>query len=59
MSNLNPIQTQAFKDQQYQGYVEDWLKEPLAKQVTGIKLPLSIYEGLRCPWQPLRGIALP
>jgi hypothetical protein len=47
MSNLNPIQTQAFKDQQYQGYVEDWLNEPLAKQVTGIKLPLSIYEALR------------
>jgi hypothetical protein len=47
MSNQNPIQTEAFKEQQYQGYIEDWLNEPLAKQVTGIKLPQSIYKALR------------
>jgi hypothetical protein len=47
MSNPNPVQTEAFKEQQYQGYVEDWLNEPLAKQVTGIKLPQSIYKALR------------
>ena len=47
MSNPNPIQTQTFKDQQYQGYIEDWLNEPLAKQVTGVKLPQSIHEALR------------
>ncbi|MBD2775767.1 hypothetical protein [Iningainema tapete] len=47
MSNPNPVQTQAFKDRQYQGYTEDWLNEPLAKQVTGVKLPQSIYEALR------------
>jgi hypothetical protein len=47
MSNPNPVQTQQFKDQQYQGYIEDWLNEPLAKQVTGVKLPESIHEALR------------
>lgn len=47
MSNQNPVQTEAFKEQQYQGYKEDWLNEPLAKQVTGVKLPQSIYEALR------------
>ncbi|WP_026736141.1 hypothetical protein [Fischerella sp. PCC 9605] len=47
MSNPSPLQTQAFKDQQYQGYKEDWLREPLAKQVTGVKLPQSIHKALR------------
>jgi hypothetical protein len=46
MSNSNPVQTQAFRNQQYKGYIEDWLNEPLSKQVTGVKLPQSIHNAL-------------
>lgn len=46
MANPNPKQTQAFIDQQNKGFIEDWIDEPLAKQVTGLKLPQSIHDAL-------------
>lgn len=45
MSNPNPLQTQEFKEQQFKAYTED-LSEPLAKKVTGVKLPQSIHDAL-------------
>jgi hypothetical protein len=46
MPNPRPKQTQAFIEQQNKGYIEDWINEPLAKQVTGLRLPQSVHETL-------------
>lgn len=45
MSNLAPIQSEEFKEYQFKGYTEE-LTEPLAKKVTGVKLPQSIHDAL-------------
>ncbi|WP_414754311.1 hypothetical protein [Anabaena sp. CCY 9910] len=45
MSNPNPIQSESFKEQQFKGYTEE-LTEPLAKKVTGVKLPQSVHDAL-------------
>jgi hypothetical protein len=46
MPNPRPKQTQAFIEQQNKGYIEDWINEPLAKQVTGLRLPQSVHDTL-------------
>ncbi|BDA71396.1 hypothetical protein RIVM261_002920 [Rivularia sp. IAM M-261] len=46
MPNPRPKQTQAFIEQQNKGYIEDWINEPLAKQVTGLRLPQSVHDML-------------
>lgn len=46
MSNQHPVQTEAFKQHQFKGFVED-SSEPLAKKVTGVKLPESIHGALQ------------
>lgn len=46
MPNPKPKQTQAFLEQQNKGYIEDWINEPLAKQVTALKLPQSVHDTL-------------
>ncbi|MBW4604627.1 MAG: hypothetical protein KME29_34980 [Calothrix sp. FI2-JRJ7] len=46
MPNPRPKQTQAFIEQQKKGYIEDWINEPLAKQVTGLRLPQSVHDTL-------------
>ncbi|MBW4675934.1 MAG: hypothetical protein KME52_18505 [Desmonostoc geniculatum HA4340-LM1] len=45
MSNPDPVQSKEFKEQQFKGYTEE-LTEPLAKKVTGLKLPQSIHDAL-------------
>ncbi|RCJ20160.1 hypothetical protein A6S26_05410 [Nostoc sp. ATCC 43529] len=45
MSNPTPVQSQSFKEQQFKGYTEE-LTEPLAKKVTGLKLPQSVHDAL-------------
>ncbi|MBD2771112.1 hypothetical protein [Iningainema tapete] len=43
--NPNPVQTQEFKDRQFQAYGERE-NVPLAKKVTGIRLPQDVHEAL-------------
>ncbi|WP_138503404.1 hypothetical protein [Nostoc sp. PA-18-2419] len=45
MSNPIPVQSEEFKEYQFKGYTEE-LTEPLAKKVTGLKLPQSIHDAL-------------
>lgn len=45
MSNLKPVQSKEFKQQQFKVYDEE-LTEPLSKKVTGVKLPQSIHDAL-------------
>ncbi len=45
--NPNPVQTEEFKKKRFQPVGEIPGDQPLAKKVTGVKLPLDVHEAIR------------